>query len=121
MQCQLDSRHEKLHRLNRRIGLVLRAGIVASLLLIAGGLILFYFSGAPHTAALTPLTTLVPGLMALNPAAFITAGLIVILLMPVAVLIMSLTHFIVARERQPVIVCIVLLVMLAASLILILK
>jgi len=121
MECQLDSRHEKLHRLNRRIGLVLRVGIVASLLLIAGGLILFFVSGAPHTATLTPVTSLAPGLAALNPAAFITAGLIVILLLPAAVLVLSLAHFIAARERQPVIVCIVLLVMLASSLILILK
>jgi uncharacterized membrane protein len=121
MQCQLDSHHEKLHRLNRRLSLALRAGIAVSLLLTAGGLILFFLSGAPHTAALTPLITLAPGLMALNPAALITAGLIVILLMPVAVLIMSLAHFLAARERQPVIVCIVLLVMLASSLILILK
>jgi uncharacterized membrane protein len=121
MEYQLDSRHEKLHRLNRRLSQALRAGIATSLLLIAGGLILFFFSGAPHTVALTPVKSLAPGLAALNPAAFITSGLIVILLMPVAVLIMSLAHFIAARERRPVIVCIVLLVMLAASLILILK
>ena len=121
MEYRIDSRHEKLHSLNRRISLALRAGIAASLLLIASGLILFFFSGAPHTVTLTPVTSLVPGLAALNPAAFITTGLIIILLMPIAVLIMSLTHFLATRERRPVIVCIVLLVMLAASLILILK
>jgi uncharacterized membrane protein len=121
MEYQLDSRHEKLHRLNRRISLVLRAGIAVSLLLIVGGLILFFFSGAPHTAALTRVTSLAPGLASLNPAAFITAGLIVILLMPVAVLILSLAHFFAARERQPVVVCIVLLILLASSFILILK
>ena len=121
MECQIDSRHEKLHRINRRISLALRAGTAVSLLLIAGGLILFFFSGAPHTATLTPVTSLAPGLAALNPAAFITAGLIVILLLPAAVLVLSLAHFMAARERQPVIVCIVLLVMLASSLILILK
>ena len=121
MEYQLDSRHEKLHRHNRRIGLALRAGIVVSLLLIAGGLILFFFSGAPHTAPLTPVTSLATGLAALNPAAFITAGLIVILLLPTVILIMSLAHFIAERERQPIIVCIVLLAMLASSLILILK
>jgi len=121
MECQFDSRHEKLHSLNRRIGLTLRAGIVVSLLLVAAGLVLFFLSGAPHTAPLTPVTSLVPGLAALNPSAFITAGLIVILLLPTAILILSLAHFAVERERQPVIVCIVLLMMLAASLILVLK
>jgi uncharacterized membrane protein len=121
MECQLDSRHDKLHRLNRRISVTLRAGTAVSLLFIAGGLILFFISGTLHTTALTPVTTLVSGLIALNPAAFITAGLTVILLMPIAVLIMSFAHFLVTREKQPVIVCMVLLVMLAASLILILK
>jgi uncharacterized membrane protein len=121
MVCQIDNRHEKLHSLNRRISMALRAGIAVSLLLIASGLILFFSGGAPHTVTLTPVTSLAPGLAALNPAAFITAGLIIILLMPVAVLIMSLAHFFATKERRPVIVCIVLLVMLAASLILILK
>jgi len=120
-QYQSDSHHEKLHGLNRSISLVLRAGTAVSLILIAGGLILFFFSGAPHTAALTHVTALVPGLAALDAAAFITAGLIIILLLPVTVLIMSLAHFLTTREKQPVIVCIVLLVMLASSLILILK
>ena len=121
MECQLDSGHEKLHRHNRRISLALRAGIVVSLLLIAGGLILFFFSGAPHTAPLTPVTTLAAGLAAFNPAAFITAGLIVILLLPTVILIVSLAHFVATGERQPIIVCIILLAMLASSLILILK
>jgi len=121
MECQLDSHHEKLHRLNRRIGLALRAGIVASLILIVCGLILYFIGGAPHTAPLTPVTSLAYSLAALNPAAFITAGLIIILLLPIAILILSLTHFVAEQERQPAIVCIVLLVMLASSLILILK
>ena len=121
MECQFDSHHEKLHGLNRRISLALRAGIVVSLLLVTAGLILFFISGVPHTSELTPVTSLAPGLAGLNPAAFITAGLIVILLLPAAILVLSFAHFIAERERRPVIVCIVLLVMLAASLILILK
>ena len=120
-QSQSDSRHEKLHGINRSISLILRAGIAVSLLLVAGGLILFFTRGTPHTAVLTPLAALAPGLATLDPAALITAGLIVILLLPLAVLAMSLTYFILTREKQPVIVCIVLLVMLASSLILILK
>jgi uncharacterized membrane protein len=121
MECEIDNRHEKLHGHNRRISLALRVGIVISLLLIAGGLILFFVGGASHMSPLTPMTSLVSGLAALNPAAFITAGLIVILLLPTIILVMSLAHFIAERERQPVIVCVVLLAMLASSLILILK
>jgi len=121
MECQFDRRHEKLHGLNRRISLTLRAGIVVSLLLVTTGLILFFINGAPHTVELTPVISLAPGLAGLNPAAYITAGLIVILLLPAAMLVLSFAHFIAERERQPVIVCIVLLVMLASSLVLILK
>jgi len=121
MECQFDSHHEKLHGLNRRISLALRAGIVVSLLLVTAGLILFFISGVPHTAELTPVTSLAPGLAGLNPAAFITAGLIVILLLPAAILVLSLAHFISMREKQPVVTCIVLLILVAASFILILR
>lgn len=121
MEHRFDTRHEKLHRLNRRISLVLRAGIAVSLILIACGLIIFLVSGAPHTSPMLPLPSLVDGFAALNPAAFITAGVVLILLLPVAMLILSLAYFAAVKERQPVIVCIVLLIMLAASLILVLK
>ncbi len=121
MECQFDSRHEKLHRLNRRISLVLRWGIAASLVLIVSGLILFFVSRAPHTSPMLPLHLLINGFIALDPAAFITLGVIFILLLPAITLILSLTYFSAVRERQPAIVCIVLLIMLAFSLILVLK
>jgi uncharacterized membrane protein len=121
MDCKIDSGHEKLHGLNRRVSLVLRIGIGLSLALIAAGLVLFFATGAPHTLVLTPFSALLAGIAALSPATFVTSGLIVILLMPPAVLIFSLAHFISMREKLPVITCIVLLILLAASFILILK
>jgi uncharacterized membrane protein len=121
LECQYDSRHERLHRLNRRISLVLRWGIAASLVLIILGLILFFVSGAPHTSPMLPLPSLANGFIALDPAAFITLGLIFILLLPAIMLILSLVYYSAVKERQPAIVCIVLLVMLACSLILVLK
>lgn len=121
MECQLDSQHEKLHGLNRRIGLILRIGIVLSLVLISAGLVMFAVAGASHLAPLTPLSSLLTEIATLNPAALVTAGLDIILLMPVAILLLSLAHFIAIRERQPVITCIALLILLAASFILILK
>ena len=121
MDCKIDSSHEKLHGLNRRVSLVLRIGIGLSLALITAGLILFFTTGAPHMAELTPFYALLAGIAALSPAAFVTAGLVAILLMPPSVLIFSLLHFISMREKQPVITCTVLLILLAASFILILK
>jgi uncharacterized membrane protein len=121
MECMIDSSHEKLHELNRRISLVLRIGIGLSLALITAGLILFFVTGAPHMGGLTPLSSLPAGLGILSPAAFVTAGLVVILLMPPTMLVLSLAHFISVREKKPVITCIVLLILLAASFILLLK
>jgi len=121
LEFKYDSRHEKLHRLNRRISLVLRWGIATSLVLIICGLILFQISGAPHTSPLLPLSSLINGLIALNPAAFVTAGIIIILLLPATMLTLSLAYFAAVKEKQSVIACIVLLIMLAFSLILVAK
>ena len=121
MECKIDSSHEKLHGLNRRVSLVLRVGIGLSLALITAGLALFFATGAPHMAELTPFSALLAGIAALSPASFVTAGLAVILLMPPTILIFSLVHFISMREKQPMITCVVLLILLAASFILILK
>ena len=121
MGCKIDSSHEKLHGLNSRVSLVLRLGIGLSLAMITAGLILFFRTGAPQMAGLTSLYSLPAGVSALSPAAFVTAGLVVILLMPPAILILSLAHFISMHEKQPVVTCIVLLILLAASFILILK
>jgi uncharacterized membrane protein len=121
MDSQINEKHEKLHTLNRRVGLFLRAGTILSLVLFLAGLIIFIVSGTPHMVALTPASSIIHDLMLLNPAALVTAGLIVILVMPLVILITSLAHFIMTRETRPVIVCVVLLVMLAASYVLILK
>jgi len=121
LEHQYEIRHEKLKRLHRRISLLLRWGIAASLVLIVGGLVLFMVSGAPRTSPMLPLPSLINGFVALDPAAFITLGVIFILLLPAIMLILSLAYFAAVRERQPAIVCIVLLIMLICSLILVLK
>jgi len=121
MERQLDSQQEKLHGLNRRTGLILRIGIVLSIALISAGLIMFAVAGATNLTPLTPLASLPTEVARLNPAALVTAGLGIILLMPVAILLLSLAHFLTIREKLPVITCIVLLILLAASFILILK
>ena len=121
MNSQIDEKHGKLHTLNRRVGLFLRAGTILSLLLFLSGLIIFIMSGTPHMVALTPASSIIPGLLLLNPVALVTAGLIVILIMPLVILLTSLAHFITTRETTPVVVCIVLLVMMAASYVLVLK
>jgi uncharacterized membrane protein len=121
MNSRIDEKHEKLHTLNRRVGLFLRAGTIVSLVLFLAGLIIFIVSGTPHMVALTPISSIIHDLLILNPASLVTAGLIIILIMPLVILITALAHFIVTRETRPGVVCIVLLVMLAASYVLVLK
>ncbi len=112
---------DRLNRLDRRVGLFLNAGIILGLVLLLAGLALFVAKSMPQSAPLTPLVQLPAGLAGLDAAAFVTCGLMVILLMPLVVLITSFVHFIMTRERLPLIVCIILLLMLAASYVLLLK
>ena len=111
----------KVQSLNHRVSRVLQVAIGVALALVLAGIVISMITGAPRMSGLTPLSMLPPALIALSPAAFVTAGLIIILLLPAAILITSFAHFIVTRQRQPVIVCIVLVLMLAASYVLLLK
>lgn len=116
-----DRKRSRLHGHYRTVGLVLQTGTVMGLVLIFTGLMFFIVSGTSHISGLTPVTSLFQELLLLNPAAVVTLGLLLILIMPVFILLASLVHFIMTREIKPLIVCIVLIIMLAASYILVLK
>ena len=116
-----DRQHAELRRLNSRVSILLRICTFAGLLLVLAGLILSAVTGIPVDKSLTPLVNLPGRIMALDPAACVTAGIILILLLPAAMVVMSLAHFITMRERNPIIACVILLAMLAASFIIIVK
>jgi len=111
----------KLQSLNKRVSLALRIGIGIGLVLVLAGIIISITINTPHMSGLTPISMLIPELLKLTPAAFVTAGLIIILLLPAVILITSFAHFIATREKQPLIVCVILFLMLAASYVLLLK
>ncbi|MDD5312889.1 MAG: DUF1634 domain-containing protein [Dehalococcoidia bacterium] len=115
MPEQIDKFHYEVQRLNNRVGLTLRICIAVSLLLITAGLIMFIIHGGEAMTAMTPVSSLPQELMQLNPASFITAGLLLILLMPVLIILMSFAHFIALKERRAIIVCLILIIMLALS------
>ncbi|MCX6035388.1 MAG: DUF1634 domain-containing protein [Chloroflexi bacterium] len=115
MQSQTDKLHHELQSLDRQVGLMLRICIVLSLLLIIAGLIMFIVQGGQTMTGLTPVSSLPDDIIRLDPAAFITAGLIIILLMPVLIVLTSFAHFIVLKERKAIIVCVILIIMLALS------
>ena len=118
---QTDSQLEKLRPLNRRVSLVLRIGIGIGLVLVLAGIVISLVTNTPRMSGLTPLLQIVPSLIALSPAACVTAGLIIILLLPAVILVTSFAHFIATGQKQPIIVCAVLVVMMAASYVLLLK
>jgi len=115
MPEQIDKFHYEVQRLNSRVGRTLRVCIAISLLLIIAGLIMFIIQGGEAMTGLTPVSSLPQELMRLNPASFITAGLLLILFMPALIICMSFAHFIALKERRAVIVCLILIIMLALS------
>ena len=117
----INNPHAKLQSLNKRVSLALRIGIGIGLALVVAGIVISIIVNTPHMSGLTPLLSLIPDLLKLSPAAFVTAGLYIILLLPAVILITSFAHFITTREKQPLIVCVVLVLMLAASYVLLLK
>lgn len=106
---------ERQWRLNRQISLVLRIGVIAAFVIVLAGLamVLLFHSQAPMSVM--PLSALPAGLASLNPLALITAGILVVLALPVIVIIMAFTYYIKIRDRRMIIVCSILLAMLIVS------
>jgi len=106
---------EKQRRLNRQISMVLRAGVVAAFVIILAGLILIPLLHSQSPMAVMSLSTLPAELAKLNPLALITAGILVVLVLPVAVIIMAFVYYINIRDRRMIIVCSILLAMVIFS------
>ena len=106
---------EKQRQLNRQISAVLRTGVVAGFVIILAGLILIPLLHSQPPTAVMPLSTLPTELSRLNPPALITAGILVVLVLPVVVIIMAFIYYINIRDRRMIIVCSILLAMLIFS------
>jgi uncharacterized membrane protein len=112
---------KKQRRLNRQISVVLRAGVIAAFVIILAGLILIPVLHSQSPMAALPLATLPAELVRLSPLALITAGILVVLVLPVIVIIMAFIYYINIRDRRMIIVCSILLAMLIFSFIYALK
>lgn len=115
MNAELNQSHLKLHAFNRILSVVIQTGIIISLAMVMTGLAIYTVRGDTAAGQLTPFLSLPARFIALDPAAFITLGLITLLLMPPVVLIASSVHFIAMRQTRPVIVCVALIILLAVS------
>lgn len=113
-KVELNEAHVKLHAFNRTLSIILRVGIALSLLMTAAGLVLYAVKGSLATE-LTPLWSLAAGLAGLEPTAFITLGLMIMLALPAVILLASFAHFTSARQKRPALVCAILIILLAAG------
>jgi uncharacterized membrane protein len=120
MNSELSEAHLKLHAFNRVLSMVIRIGIFISLALMVAGLLVYTIRGDTAAGRLTPLLSLPEELVKLDPAAFITLGLYVLLLMPPVIMLASFAHFISARQKKPLIVCAVLIIFVVISMVMIL-
>lgn len=119
-EAGFNEAHLRLHAFNRVLSTVIRTGIVISLVLFAGGLILYSVQGDTAAGKLVDVLSLPAEMTVLNPAAFITLGLILLLMMPPVILLATFIHFIKERQKKPVIVCILLAALLVTSIVVIL-
>ena len=106
---------EKQRRLNLQISMALRAGAAVAFVIILAGLILIPVLHIRSPMAVMALSALPAGLAGLNPLALITAGILVVLILPVAVIIIASIYYVNVRDRRMIILCGILLAMLIFS------
>ncbi len=106
---------EKQRRLNRQISVALRIGVAGALVIILAGLVLMPVLHTPSPIAVMTLSALPAGLASLNPLALITAGILVVLILPVAVIMIACAYYVNIRDRRMIILCGILLAMLVFS------
>ena len=101
------------------MGNVLRLGVAVAALLVAAGGVAYLLERGDHAthyrtfgaaaSSLTTPTAIVHGALALDPAAIIALGLVVLVLTPVARVVFALLAFAEQRDRLYVIFCLIIL------------
>lgn len=102
----------------RTIRAILLAGIAVSVALMAAGLVLGVARGAMLPHAMVPLSALPSALVNLDPAAYVSLGLIVLVATPFVRVVGSLVAFAVERDRAYVLITATVLVVMCASVLL---
>lgn len=97
------------------VSVTLTAGVAASLSVMAAGYVLALARGGPLPAAATPLPELATGLRAVEPAAVMSLGLILLLATPALRVAVLVWQFARRREWLFVGVSLMVLAVLAAS------
>ena len=104
-------------RLCRVVQPILRWGMILSLALMLIGLALGIATGAEDTAII-PLTEIPSGLIDLDPLAFLTLGILFLIITPLARVFGALSVFIKEKDRQFVLVSMAVLLAISAAVLL---
>jgi uncharacterized membrane protein len=102
----------------RTIRAVLLVGIAVSVALMAIGLVLGVLHGTALPRAMVPVPALPAALANLDPAAYVSLGLIVLVATPFVRVVGSLVAFAVERDRNYVLVTATVLVVMCLSVLL---
>ena len=109
--------HARSFDAERTIGRLLIAMTYVSVSLMAVGVVLMLVNGISpldQSPSFDP-TALVPGLLALEPAAFLWLGLVVVIAAPIARVVLAAVAYARDRDRTMVAVSIAILVVLAVA------
>lgn len=104
--------------IERVVSRVLGVGIVSAVALMLAGLVLGVVKGEGVPAHVVPLADLVAGLTALDPAAWLSAGLLVLVATPFVRVGGSIIAFAVERDRRYVLVTAVVLAVMCLGVLL---
>ena len=107
-----DAHAHHMDPVERTIRVILLAGIAVSVALMAVGLVLGAARGTMLPRAMVPLSALPAALAHLDPAAYVSLGLIVLVLTPFVRVVGSLVAFAVERDRAYVLITATVLVVM---------
>ena len=104
--------------IERTVNVVLTAGIVVTVALLLAGLVLSIVEGQGLPVRIVPLADLPPLLADLDPAAYLSLGIVVLIATPFVRVGGTIVAFARERDRRYVLVTAVVLVVMCASVLL---
>jgi len=113
-----DAHVHRMDPVERTIRAILLVGIAVSVALMAVGLVLGAARGAMLPRAMVTLSALPAALARLDPAAYVSLGLIVLVATPFVRVVGSLVAFVVERDRAYVLITATVLVVMCLGVLL---
>lgn len=112
------SEGESIFELNKRVARVLRIGSIASTVLIVIGLLMLLLERSQDVGAALSLGRLLTSIEDVHPAAFLTLGILAMIITPIARVFVLVGGFYTHRDRAFVVIGSVVLAILLLSILL---